>query len=72
MIKGMHSPILQPSKRVRSAQGILYVFVLVGSSMSQEAALRLDSSDWWSYTRQEELPVPQHRERIKFPERRTV
>lgn len=35
---------------------IACVCVLLGSAMSQGAPVRLDSSDWWSYTRQEELP----------------
>lgn len=29
----------------------------------------MDSSDWWSYTRQEELPVPERREPIRFQNR---
>jgi hypothetical protein len=31
--------------------------VLIGTAMAQGPAIRLDSSDWWSYTRLEELPV---------------
>jgi hypothetical protein len=65
----MHSSILSPLKRVCSAPRILCMFVLVGCAMSQEAPVRLDSSDWWSYTRQEELPVPQRREPIRFQNR---
>jgi hypothetical protein len=30
----------------------------------------MDSSDWWSYTRQEELPVHQHGQPIKFQSRK--
>lgn len=32
--------------------------------------MRMDSSDWWSYTRQEELPVHQPRQPIKFQSRK--
>lgn len=65
----MHSSILRQLKRVCSARGIVCMCVLIGCGMSQETAVRLDSSDWWSYTRQEELPVPQRREPIRFQNR---
>lgn len=43
---------------------MLLWFVLVSSAMPQARPVQLDSSDWWSYTRQEELPVPERRQRI--------
>lgn len=48
------------------------VCILVGSAVAQGTPVRLDSSDWWSYTRQEELPVPKTREPIKFQNREPV
>jgi len=37
--------------------------------MAQKTPVRLDSSDWWSYTRQEELPAQEPHEPIKFQAR---
>jgi hypothetical protein len=37
--------------------------------MSQSSPVRLDSSDWWSYTRQEELPVSKPSAPVKFQKR---
>lgn len=36
---------------------VLLWFVLVSFAMPQARPVHLDSSDWWSYTRREELPV---------------
>ncbi len=58
---GMHRSILHLLRRVCSVP-LLTVCCLVGSAIAQGTPARLDSSDWWSYTRQEELPYhePQH------------
>ena len=48
---------------------VLCMFVIVGSAISQKSPVRLDSSDWWSYTRQEELPLREHAQPITFQNR---
>lgn len=42
---------------------------LIGSAMAQGTPVRLDSSDWWSYTRQEELPYKKPQQPIRFQPR---
>lgn len=42
---------------------------LVGSAIAQGTPVRLDSSDWWSYTRQEELPYQEPQHPIRFQKR---
>ena len=34
----------------------LFAYLFISSAAAQKTPVRLDSSDWWSYTRQEELP----------------
>ena len=48
---------------------LLTGFVLIGSAIGQGTPLRLDSSDWWSYTRQEGLPYQEPRHPIHFQNR---
>ncbi len=50
----------------------LYVCIFTVYAMGQGTPVRLDSSDWWSYTRREELPVVQHRQPITFQSRKPV
>jgi hypothetical protein len=38
------------------AAPVLFVCAVIGSATSQVSPVRLDSSDWWSSTMQEELP----------------
>ncbi len=64
----MHRSIPYPLRRLRIAP-ILCVCILIGSAMPQGTPVRLDSSDWWSYTRQEELPVREPRPPIRFQSR---
>src|SRR5713226_6493451 len=64
----MHRSILQPLKCLCAAP-VLCVCVLIGSAMSQGTPVRLDSSDWWSYTRQEELPFREPRQPVRFQSR---
>jgi hypothetical protein len=49
---------------------ILSVCIFVGSANPQQTPKHLDSSDWWSYTRQEELPLNQPRQPIEFQNRK--
>jgi hypothetical protein len=43
---------------------------LMGSAMPQARPVRLpDSSDWWSYVRQEEMPTREPHHRVKFQNR---
>lgn len=43
---------------------------VISSAMSQSSPVRLDSSDWWSYTRREELPYSKPSEPLKFQKRK--
>lgn len=43
--------------------------VVVSSATAQRKPARLDSSDWWSYTRQEEFPSHDPQQPIKFQKR---
>ena len=57
----MHRSILHLLRRLCTVP-LLTGCVLIGSAIAQGTPARLDSSDWWSYTRLEELPYqePQH------------
>jgi hypothetical protein len=55
--------------RCLSSVAVLFFSVLAGSAASQGSPARLDSSDWWSYTRQEELPIREPREPVRFQNR---
>src|ERR1700752_3093200 len=48
---------------------LLYLCVLTAGALGQGTPVQLDSSDWRSYTRQEELPVPQPPQPITFQSR---
>lgn len=54
----MHRLVLCVSRDYCSAS-ILVLCALISPAISQQKPVRLDSSDWWSYTRQEEIP-PSH------------
>jgi len=43
--------------------------VLIGSAIAQGTPARLDSSDWWSYTRQEELQYQEPQQPTHFQRR---
>jgi len=65
----MRWPVLCVMNRV-FAVPLLCVYVLNGSAAAQSARpVRLDSSDWWSFTRQEELPPNKLQEPIRFQSR---
>src|SRR5580704_16015202 len=49
--------------------GLATVCVFIGSAVSQGTPVRLDSSDWWSYTRQEELPEQEPFQKPNFQHR---
>jgi hypothetical protein len=51
------------------AIALLTICVLIGSAIAQKAPARRDSSDWWSYTRQEELPSNEPHQPIRFQNR---
>ena len=63
---------MQINRLDRLTPGIcaLFLFMLAGSATAQKQPVRMDSSDWWSYTRQEELPIVEPRQPIKFQSRR--
>ena len=63
----MHTYRLQRLTPIRSA---LFLCMLIGCATAQTKPVRMDSSDWWSYTRQEELPIAQPRQPIKFQSRK--
>jgi len=63
----MRTPRLYRLLPIRSA---LLLYVLIGCATAQNTPRRMDSSDWWSYTRQEELPIEQPRQPIKFQGRK--
>jgi hypothetical protein len=65
---GMHGPILHLARCV-CAVPLLTGCVLIGSAITQGTPARLDSSDWWSYTRQEELPVSKPSAPVRFQKR---
>lgn len=48
---------------------LLLSCVLLSSGTAQHQTARLDSSDWWSYTRQEELPPQGSQPPIEFQKR---
>ena len=56
--------------RLTSIRAALSLYVLIGCATAQTKPLRMDSSDWWSYTRQEELPIQQPRQPIKSQSRK--
>lgn len=64
----MHRLIVHWLRHLCSALA-LCGWVIVGSAMSQRTPVRLDSSDWWSYTRQEELPPREPTQPITFQSR---
>ena len=45
------------------------LLILIAPAKAQETPVRLDSSDWWSYTRQEELPYHAPHQPIRFQSR---
>lgn len=45
------------------------VLTLIGCAVAQGHPVRLDSSDWWSYTRQEEFPAQESSQPVKFQDR---
>jgi len=53
------------------AAPVLFLCAVISSAMSQVSPVRLDSSDWWSYTRREELPS-QSIEPTRFQKREPV
>src|SRR5215470_11045776 len=55
--------------RVLSTIPILSGYFFVVPATGQQRAVRLDSSDWWSYTRQEELPYQEPTSPIHFQSR---
>jgi len=48
----------------------LILYLLIGCATAQKQPVRMDSSDWWSYARQEELPIEQSRQPIEFQSRK--
>jgi hypothetical protein len=56
--------------RLKLMRSALCFYLLIGCALGQRASVRMDSSDWWSYIRQEELPVHQPRQPIKFQNRK--
>lgn len=56
--------------RLTLAFPALILFMLTGRATAQKAPVRMDSSDWWSYTRQEELPIEEPRQPVKFQSRK--
>lgn len=48
---------------------LLSLCLLVSPALAQRTPVRLDSSDWWSYTRQEELPYQEPEHPIHFQKR---
>jgi hypothetical protein len=48
----------------------LFLYALIGCATAQTTPVRMDSSDWWSYTRQEELPTKQPSQPVKFQNRK--
>ena len=65
---GMHRSILLLARCVYTVP-LLTGCVLIGSAVAQGTPARLDSSDWWSYTRQEELPYQEPQHPIHFQSR---
>jgi hypothetical protein len=56
--------------KMRHWQVATVLLALMGSAMSQTQPIRLlDSSDWWSYIRQEEMPSREPQQRVKFQNR---
>lgn len=48
----------------------LFLYTFIGFATAQSTPVRMDSSDWWSYTRGEELPPDQPPKAIKFQSRK--
>jgi hypothetical protein len=58
--------------RLTPMRSALFLYTLIGCAAAQEKPVRMDSSDWWSYTRQEELPIEQPRRPVNFQSRKPV
>jgi hypothetical protein len=56
--------------RLMPLRSAFIAWALIGCAAGQNNSVRMDSSDWWSYTRQEELPVEQPSQQIKFQSRK--
>ena len=56
--------------RLTAAFAVLLLYALNDRATAQKAQVRMDSSDWWSYTRQEELPVQEPHQPVKFQNRK--
>src|ERR1700716_394909 len=63
----MHASRLYRLTPIRSA---LFLYMLIGCATAQRKPVRMDSSDWWSYLRQEELPVHQPNLPTQFQSRK--
>src|SRR5712691_12607419 len=61
---------LLPSVRLTPIRPALGLYILIGCAIAQRTPVRIDSSDWWSYTRREELTVHQPHQPIKFQSRK--
>jgi hypothetical protein len=58
--------------RLTPAFFALCLWMLSSRATAQKEPVRMDSSDWWSYTRQEELPIAEPRQPAKFQSRKPV
>ncbi len=56
--------------RLTSMRSAMCLCILIGCALAQRTPVRMDSSDWWSYTRQEGLPIHQPRQPIEFQSRK--
>src|SRR5579871_6318770 len=56
--------------RLTAIYSALFLHILVSCAAAQSTPVRMDSSDWWSYTRQEELPQEQSGPPVNFQNRR--
>jgi len=56
--------------RLTPAISAVFLSMLIGRATAQKPPVRMDSSDWWSYTRQEELPVEEPGQKFKFQSRK--
>ena len=52
-----------------AAFAVLLLYLPNGRATAEKAPVRMDSSDWWSYTRQEELLVQGPHQPVKFQNR---
>jgi hypothetical protein len=64
----MQRPILHGLTSLCVGSG-LFLCAVISSAVSQSSPVRLDSSDWWSYTRREELPSSKPNEPLKVRKR---